>query len=167
MFQEISDHLSGNRDWLGGAVMGEAYHILNGLGHQVDVAFDMVFSAGTLSSGLVGLEGESVPTIESEQYHSSLTENKQKQALRRARSKLVVAIQQFKRLDKLDYPDQLDPGYFNGAFKHWLKNNSHLQDLAVNFFSEVRDKIKQSLEKRFGNTKTGCLFSRGSVGRSQ
>ena len=100
--------------------MDKACHMITGLCQQVDLAFDMAFSAGTLSSGLVGLEGESVPTIESEQYHISLTEDKQKQSLRRARSTLCDAIDQFKILDRQDYPDPRDSELANGAFEHWL-----------------------------------------------
>ena len=55
---------------------------------QVDLAFDMAFSAG-----LVGQEGECVPTTESVQYHSNLSQDMQKCALKRGNTKLHDAIE--------------------------------------------------------------------------
>ena len=131
---------------MGDAVVDKACHMITGLCQQVDLAFDMAFSAGTLSSGLVGLEGESVPTIDSVQYHSNFTEDMRKYALKRAKTKLYDAIDQFKMLDEKEYPDTRDPDIDNVAFEHWLRNDTYLQEKSYEFFTEIRDKIRQSLE---------------------
>ena len=69
-----------------------------------------------------------------------------KYALKRAKTKLYDAIEQFTNLDDLLYPDPRDPRFNITALDYWLKNDSVLRNTADGFFQEIRAMINQSLE---------------------
>ena len=91
---EIFNHLRANKNRLGDAEVDKAYHMITDLCQQVDQAYDAAFAAGTLTgfheSGLdiLTFNEECVPASYSVQYHSNLTENMRKYALKRAKTKL-------------------------------------------------------------------------------
>ena len=106
----------------------------------------MAFAAGTLTgfheSGLdiLTFNEECVPASYSVQYHSNLTENMRKHALKRAKTKLHDVSKQFTNLINLGYPDPTGPRFnrqANSGFRYWLQEDGPLRAATEDFSSII------------------------------
>ena len=150
---EIFNHLRANKNRLGDAEVDKAYHMITDLCQQIDQAYDVAFVAGTLTgfheSGLdIGdihtFDRECVPASYSVQYHSNLTENMRKHALKRAKIKLHDVDQQIRNLF---YPNYPDPTPRVDGFDYWLQDDEPLCDAAQDFFFDyIKDLIDQCIK---------------------
>ena len=110
-------------------MVDKACHMITGLCQQVDLVFDMAFAAGTLKGfyesdlDIFTFKEECVPASDSVQYHSNLTEDMRKYALKRAKTKLHDVIEQFTNLGNLGYPDPKDPRFNLNALCYWLQDD--------------------------------------------
>ena len=142
-----------------------------------DRAYDVAFAAGTLTgfheSGsdvheyIFGyLDEECVPASYSVQYHSNLTENMRKHALKRAKIKLHDVKKQFTNLTYLWYPCSTGPRV--SGFEYWLQEDEPLCWAADDFFFDYKSLIdhcielteKKEKEEKATNTDTENRFER-------
>ena len=125
-----------------------AITLLNRLAPAVDRALNKAFDAVVLSSGAVNPNnaGGYYPTEGSQNCVSKINHASQQEKVRIAALSIDKAIQRFNDLsaEAVPYPD--DPRFCKTALQHWIKHDKDLHDATQDFFSEIKDRLEQSLD---------------------
>ena len=152
-FQKVIIHIHKNQDKIPSQqrssqeVAQRAIALLETLAPAVDSALNKAFAAGILSSGSENPNDpdEFYPTEGSQRCVSKTSSASRLEKVQIAAGSITMAIKKFNDLNTESVPNPDDPRFNMTAMQHWLQHDKDLHEAAQDYFTEIKDRLEQSL----------------------